>query len=111
MKRSRLQLRYRSATVPSFLVSSLLVETVIKMSQTIDIALACNNSTADIGYGEQGFLIHSAVIELKGLTLDIPPILSQTKLLVHTCQGHARLAVSGPLVEPGSSDERKIQHL
>ena len=82
MKRSHLQLLYRRGTVPSFLVSSLLVETVMKRSQTIDIALTCNNSTADIGYGEQGLLIHGAVIELKGLTLDIPPILSQTKLLV-----------------------------
>ena len=75
------------------------------MRVSFDYDIRSSTVAADIGYGEQGLLLQGAVIELKGLTLDIPPTLSQIKLVVPDWGRFSKYArcIDSHLSGPGSA--------
>jgi len=74
------------------------------MRVSFDYNIRSSIVAADIGYGEQGLLLQGAVIELKGLTLDIPPTLSQIKLVAPDWGRFSKYAhcIDSHLAGPGS---------
>ena len=74
------------------------------MRVSFDYDIRSSMIAADIGSGEQGLPLQGTVIELKGLTLEIPPTIRQIKLVVPDWGRFSKYAccIDSHLSGPGS---------